>query len=86
VTLVAPRNLAVTVPAGLVAGGATTMKIRYQGPVTAPIKKGDRIADLVISTSDTPPQVVPLVAGEDVGQAGFFGRVWLGLKQLLGMA
>jgi D-alanyl-D-alanine carboxypeptidase (penicillin-binding protein 5/6) len=86
VTLVAPRNLAVTVPAGLVAGGATTMKIRYQGPVTAPIKKGDHIADLVISTSDTPPQVVPLVAGEDVGQAGFFGRVWLGLKQLLGMA
>jgi len=29
---------------------------------------------------------VRLGAGEDVGQAGFFGRVWLGLKQLLGMA
>jgi D-alanyl-D-alanine carboxypeptidase (penicillin-binding protein 5/6) len=86
VTLVAPRNLAVTVPAGLVSGGATTMKIRYQGPIAAPIKKGDHVADLVISTTDTPPQVVPLVAGEDVGQAGFFGRVWLGLKQLLGMA
>ena len=86
VTLVAPRNLAVTVPAGLVAGGATTMKIRYQGPIAAPIKKGDHVADLVITTTDTPPQVVPLVAGEDVGQAGFFGRVWLGLKQLLGMA
>jgi D-alanyl-D-alanine carboxypeptidase (penicillin-binding protein 5/6) len=86
VTLVAPRNLAVTVPAGLVAGGATTMKVRYQGPIAAPIKKGDHVADLVITTTDTPPQVVPLVAGEDIGQAGFFGRVWLGLKQLLGMA
>ena len=86
VSLVAPRNLAVTIPAGLVAGGATAMKIRYQGPVAAPIKKGDHIADLVVTTGETPPQVVPLVAGEDVGSAGFFGRIWLGLKSLFGMA
>jgi D-alanyl-D-alanine carboxypeptidase (penicillin-binding protein 5/6) len=85
VTLVAPRNLAVTLPAGL-AGGATSMKIRYQGPIAAPIAKGDHIADLVITTPDTPPQIVPLVAGEDVGKAGFFGRIWLGLKSLIGMA
>jgi D-alanyl-D-alanine carboxypeptidase (penicillin-binding protein 5/6) len=86
VSLVAPRNLAVTIPAGLVSGGATNMKIRYQGPVAAPIKKGDHIADLVVTTGETPPQVVPLVAGEDVGSAGFFGRIWLGLKSLFGMA
>lgn len=85
VSLVAPRNLAVTVPAGL-ASGATAMKIRYNGPVAAPIAKGQQIAELVITTGDTPPQVVPLVAGEDVGQAGFFGRIWIGLKQLIGMA
>lgn len=85
VPLVAPRDLAVTVPAGL-ATGATSMKIRYQGPIAAPITKGQHVADLVISTSDTPPQIVPLVAGEDVGKAGFFGRIWLGLKQLIGMA
>jgi D-alanyl-D-alanine carboxypeptidase (penicillin-binding protein 5/6) len=86
VPLVAPRDLAVTVPAGLVTAGTTRMTIRYQGPVPAPIKKGDHIADLVISSSDTGPQVVPLVAGEDVGRAGFFGRIWLGLKSLIGMA
>src|SRR6478672_9134179 len=74
VPLVAPRNLAVTVPAGL-ATGATNMKIRYQGPIAAPIAKGQHVADLVITTSDTPPQIVPLVAGEDVGRAGFFGRI-----------
>jgi D-alanyl-D-alanine carboxypeptidase (penicillin-binding protein 5/6) len=85
VPLVAPRNLAVTVPAGL-ASGATSLKIRYQGPVAAPIAKGQHIADLVITTGDTPPQVVPLVAGEDVGKAGFFGRIWLGFKSLFGMA
>ena len=85
VTLVAPRNLAVTTPAGL-QSGATSMKIRYQGPLMAPIAKGQEVAQLVITTGDTPPQVVPLAAGEDVGRAGFFGRVWLGLKQLFGMA
>jgi len=85
VPLVAPRNLAVTVPAGL-ASGATSLKIRYQGPVAAPIAKGQHIADLVITTGDTPPQIVPLVAGEDVGRAGFFGRIWLGFKSLFGMA
>jgi D-alanyl-D-alanine carboxypeptidase (penicillin-binding protein 5/6) len=85
VPLVAPRDLAVTIPAGL-ATGATKLKIRYQGPIAAPIAKGQHVADLVILTGDTSPQVVPLVAGEAVGEAGFFGRIWLGLKQLLGMA
>jgi D-alanyl-D-alanine carboxypeptidase (penicillin-binding protein 5/6) len=85
VPLVAPRNLAVTIPAGL-ASGATSMKIRYQGPLAAPIAKGQQVAELVITTGDTPPQVVPLVAGEAVGKAGFFGRAWAGLKQLFGMA
>ena len=85
VPLVAGRDLAVTVPAGL-SSGTTQMKIRYDGPLVAPIAKGQEVAQLVITTSDTPPQVVPLVAGEDVGKAGFFSRVWIGLKQLFGMA
>lgn len=85
VSLVAPRNLAVTIPAGL-SSGNVQMKIRYDGPLTAPIAKGQEVAQLVVTTGDTPPQVVPLVAGEDVGKAGFFGRIWLGLKSLFGMA
>jgi len=85
VSLVAPRNLAVTLPAGL-SSGAIQTKIRYEGPLAAPIAKGQEVAQLVITTGDTPPQVVPLVAGEDVGKAGFFGRIWLGLKSLFGMA
>jgi D-alanyl-D-alanine carboxypeptidase (penicillin-binding protein 5/6) len=85
VPLVAPRDLAVTVPAGL-SSGAVQMKVRYNGPLVAPITKGQEVAQLVVTTGDTPPQIVPLVAGEDVGKAGFFGRIWLGLKSLFGMA
>src|SRR3954469_5271950 len=82
VALVAPRNLTVTVPAGLSTGSIET-KIRYNGPLVAPIAKGQEVAQLVVTTGDTPPQIVPLVAGEDVGRAGFFGRMWLGFKQLI---
>ena len=85
VDLVAPRNLAVTIPAGL-ASGQTSLKIRYQGPIKAPIAKGQHVADLVITTADTSPQIVPLVAGEKIEEAGLFGRIWIGFKQLVGMA
>jgi D-alanyl-D-alanine carboxypeptidase (penicillin-binding protein 5/6) len=74
VGLVAPRDLAVTLPGG--AASNFTVKVVYDGPIKAPIKKGDHIADLVVSSPDTPPQTMPLVAANDVGPAGFFGRVW----------
>lgn len=80
VGLVAPRDLAVAVPAG------TTPQLRatvvYDGPIKAPIKAGQHIADLVINAPGMPEQRVPLVAEADVGEAGFFGRAWAGLMSL----
>jgi len=86
VALVAPRDLAVTVPAGLSLSRQMQVKVRYDGPIKAPIRKGQEIAQLIVTTGDTQPQVVPLVAGDDVGEAGFFTRAWIGLKGLLGLA
>lgn len=80
VGLIAPRNLAITLPAGLNSGNIR-VKIVYNGPIKAPIKKGQHIADLVVVT-DTGPQAMPLVAEADVGAAGFFGRIWAGLAHL----
>ncbi|MCL6740289.1 D-alanyl-D-alanine carboxypeptidase [Sphingomonas sp. RB56-2] len=85
VNLVAPRDLNITIPAGLLSK-VSSMKIRYQGPIKAPIAKGQHVADLVVTTSDSGEQVMPLVAADEVGEAGFFARAWIGLKQLLGMA
>jgi D-alanyl-D-alanine carboxypeptidase (penicillin-binding protein 5/6) len=86
VPLVAPRDLAVSIPAGLSLTRQMKVTVRYDGPIKAPIRKGDEVAQLVVTTGDTQPQVVPLVAGADVGEAGFFGRAWIGLKSLLGLA
>lgn len=78
VSLVAPRDLAVTVPR--TASGSISVKVVYNGPIKAPIAKGQQIAQLIVSTPDTGPQVMPLVAGEAISEAGFFGRLWNGLK------
>ena len=80
VALLAPRNLAVTVPAG--SAGGMRVKVVYDGPIKAPIKAGQHVADLIVQTGDTPPQRMPLVAAEAVEEAGFFGRMWAGLTSL----
>lgn len=82
VALVAPRDLAVAVPSGT--SPALQGRIVYQGPLQAPIKAGDHVADLVITTGDGMVQTLPLSAGADVGEAGFFRRAWLGLTGLFG--
>ena len=83
VGLVAPRKVAVTYPSGL--GQNIRARIVYQGPVKAPIQQGQHIADLHVQIDDMPAQVTPLHAEKAVGEAGFFGRLWAGLKSLLGM-
>ena len=84
VGLVAPKDLAVTIPAGM--GSDMKVSVAYLGPLKAPIATGQHVADLVVRTADMPPQRLPLVAAAAVEEAGFFGRVWAGLKSLLGLA
>ena len=82
VGLVAPKALTVTVPAGTSPG--MNAKVVYQGPIKAPIKAGQHIADLVVSMPDGVEQRMPLVAEKDVAEAGFFGRAWAGLTGFFG--
>ena len=82
VGLVAPKQLTVTLPAGAVP--QMSAKVVYEGPVRAPIKAGQHIADLVVKSPEMPEQRLPLVAAEDVSEAGFFGRAWAGLTSLFG--
>ncbi|MFN0115873.1 MAG: D-alanyl-D-alanine carboxypeptidase family protein [Paracoccaceae bacterium] len=51
-------------------------EVVYSGPVTAPVKAGQKLADLVIRIPDLlEPITVPLVAEADVARGGFFKRV-----------
>ena len=83
VGLVAPKDLSIVVPAGT--SPEMRLSVVYDGPVKAPIKAGQHIADLVVTTPGMQPQHLPLVAENDVQVAGFFGRAWNGLLALFGM-
>ena len=82
VGLVAAKPLSVTLPAGAVP--VMRARVVYDGPLKAPIAKGQHVADLVITSPEMPEQRLPLVAEADVGKAGFFGRAWAGLTGLFG--
>jgi len=83
VPLVAPRDLALTLPR-IADTDAVRMRLVYDGPIKAPIAKGQPIAKLIVTAPDMPRQELPLVAGQAVEQAGFFGRIWAGLLSLFG--
>lgn len=82
VNVVAPRKIGITTPKAF--DGPFKTYIRYKGPVKAPFAKGDHIADLVVKPSYGPEQLMALHAAETVDEAGFFGRVWSGMKSIFG--
>ncbi|MFO0997883.1 MAG: D-alanyl-D-alanine carboxypeptidase family protein [Alphaproteobacteria bacterium] len=81
VPLVLEQDILVTVPKK--SRSQLKAVVQYQGPVPAPITKGTKIAKLVISAPGVDSVDVPLVAGVDVAELGFFGRVGAGFKALV---
>lgn len=59
------------------AGSKDQVKVEavYESPIPAPIAKGDRIGQLVVSVPGTQDAVTPLLAAEDIPEAGFAGRM-----------
>lgn len=83
VNLIAPRDLTATLPGGAVP--EMQLRVVYDGPIKAPFKAGQHIADLKVMSPGMQPQYLPLVAEKDVAEAGFFGRAWAGFLSLFGM-
>lgn len=51
------------------------VQIRYQSPVTAPIQRGEIIADLVLTIDGKTLKTVSLYAAKDVKRKSLFGRI-----------
>lgn len=82
VPLVVDKDFRMTVPKGTHDGFKFTVK--YDGPVAAPITKGQAIGTLLIEAPEREPQEVPLVAGEAVDALSGTQRIIPALKHLLG--
>jgi serine-type D-Ala-D-Ala carboxypeptidase (penicillin-binding protein 5/6) len=57
--------------------------LTYDGPVQAPVAKGQQIGVLKITAPDYPGAQVPVYAAADMPRVGIFGRIILGLRTLL---
>lgn len=66
-----------TVPRG--AGGVPKLTLRYEGPLKAPVEKGERLGELEIAVEGQPPSRIPLHAAASVAEAGGFARLRNGL-------
>jgi D-alanyl-D-alanine carboxypeptidase (penicillin-binding protein 5/6) len=47
-----------------------------QQPLMAPVTKGQTIGTLQLSLNDKPVGDYPIVALDDIPEAGWFGRLW----------
>ncbi len=77
VAAVPAQDVVVTVPKGK--QKEITAEVTYEKPVGAPVKKGQKIASLVLHVPDQEDRTVDLFAANDVKRLGYFGR----LKELV---
>ncbi len=69
VGLVTDKPLTVLMPAA--AGDTVEATVEYDGPVQAPIKKGQKLGELVVAIPDQGERRIPLLAQNDVATGGF---------------
>jgi D-alanyl-D-alanine carboxypeptidase (penicillin-binding protein 5/6) len=60
-----------------------TVLLNYNGPIKAPIKKGEKVAELVIKKKDENLKVLPLFATEDLNKVNFFQSLITSLNYLI---
>lgn len=78
VPLLAREDIIIGGPRGVQTG--LTASIVYTGPLPAPVRKDDVVAQLVIEGPGYEAQRFDLVAGRNVGRANWFSRAFEGLR------
>ena len=59
------------------------ISLKYDGPVVAPVQKGAKVAELVISKKDELVKTLPLYAQEDLKKVNFFKSLLASLNYLI---
>lgn len=77
VPAVAPRPIRLAVPKG--PAPKVALKVRYEGPLQAPIKEGETIAQLAIFLNGKQVSTLPLVAERSVASASQLQRMFNGI-------
>jgi D-alanyl-D-alanine carboxypeptidase (penicillin-binding protein 5/6) len=78
VGLTAAGPVRISVPKGT--EPEVSLALRYEGPLQAPIAKGEEVAELIVSIEGMPDHRVPLVASEEVLEATMLQRVFNAMR------
>jgi len=81
VPLILPEGLTVTLPRN--ARRTMTVTVRYDGPIPAPVARGENIATLVIEVPEMEPLTFPLQAGTEVERMGLINRMFAKLQHII---
>lgn len=73
VALVPAKDLEILLPS--LAADTIEGEVVYNGPIEAPVKQGQRLAELVLQPEELPEVRLPLVAADDVPAGGFLVRM-----------
>ena len=82
VPLVAADDLRILVPAG--AGNQVTAQAVWNGPLQAPVVRGQQVGEVRVQVPDLPEMRVALLAGADVAEGGFVVRMRTAANVVLG--
>ena len=83
VSLVLENDLNVMLP--VLSSSKPSFSVEYIGPIKAPVKKGDKIAELVIKSENLPETRHDLLAGDNISKGGFFVQVRTAGQYLMNM-
>lgn len=72
VPLVGGQDLVLTMPRAW--RQHARVAVQYDGPIPAPVARGDVVGKITVSGQGVPQVEIPLVAGADVPRMGLFGR------------
>lgn len=81
VPLVLDQNLVITTPT--LQAKSIEVAVEYNGPLRAPIIKGQEVAELVVSIPKMETIRLPLIAGENVDELGFLARTIANAQMML---
>lgn len=72
--LTVSNEIRLTVP--VLAEKDMKFQLKYNAPVSAPVKAGDKLAELQVTYAGGTTQAYPLVAAKDIAESNFFARTF----------
>lgn len=81
VPVAAEKDALITMPK--VGRDQITFTLKAETPLSAPVKKGDKVGMLVVKAPGMDDQEIPVVAAADIAKAGFMKRLIWNLKQFV---